>query len=75
MMLSMSTAQALFKLLGLTEKIRCLDIGALALGDEADPWLNLARNEGLAEVIGFEPVEEECARLNTAQESHQGVIR
>jgi len=75
MMLSMSTAQALFKLLGLTEKIRCLDIGALALGDETDPWLNLARNEDLAEVIGFEPVEEECARLNTAQESHQGVIR
>jgi FkbM family methyltransferase len=74
-MLSMSTAQALFKLLGLTEKIRCLDIGTLALGDEADPWLNLARNEGLAEVIGFEPVEEECARLNAAQESHQGVIR
>ena len=57
MMLSMSTAQALFKLLGLTEKIRCLDIGALALGEELDPWLNLARNQGLAEVIGFEPVE------------------
>ena len=71
----MSTAQALFKLLGLTEKIRCLDIGALALGEEVDPWLNLARNEGLAEVIGFEPVEEECARLNAANESHQGVIR
>lgn len=74
-MSTMSTAQALFKLLGLTEKIRCLDIGALALDDEADPWLNLARNEGLAEVIGFEPVEEECAQLNAAHESHQGVIR
>ncbi len=71
----MSTTQALFKLLGLTEKIRCLDIGALALGEEVDPWMNLARNEGLAEVIGFEPVEEECARLNAAHESHQGVIR
>jgi FkbM family methyltransferase len=74
-MLSMSTAQALFELLGLTEKIRCLDIGALALGEEVDPWMNFARNEGLAEVIGFEPVEEECARLNAAHESHQGVIR
>ena len=71
----MSTAQALFKLLGLTENIRCLDIGALAFGEEVDPWMNLARNEGLAEVIGFEPVEEECARLNAAHESLQGVIR
>jgi len=71
----MNTAQALFKLLGLTEKIRCLDIGALALGEELDPWLKLALNEGLAEVIGFEPVEAECAQLNAAYESHQGVIR
>jgi len=74
-MLLMSTAQALFKLLGLTEKIRCLDIGALSLSEKLGPWINLARNEGLAEVIGFEPVEEECARLNAAHESHQGVIR
>ena len=71
----MSTAQALFKLLGLTEKIRCLDIGAFAIGEEVDPWMNLARNEGLAEVIGFEPVEAECARLNAAYSPHQGVIR
>lgn len=71
----MSTAQALFKLLGLTERIRCLDIGALSFGEEVDPWMNLARNEGLAEVIGFEPVEAECDRLNAAYASHQGVIR
>lgn len=75
MILSMSTAQALFKLLGLTEKIRCLDIGALSVGAELDPWMNLALNEGLAEVIGFEPVEDECERLNAAYEAHQGVIR
>jgi FkbM family methyltransferase len=71
----MSTAQALFKLLGLTEKIRCIDIGALSLDEEVDPWMNLALNEGLAEVIGFEPVEAECAQLNATYESHQGVIR
>jgi FkbM family methyltransferase len=71
----MSTAKALFILLGLTEKIRCLDIGSLCIGEQEDPWINLARIEGLAEVIGFEPIEEECARLNAINESHQGVIR
>jgi len=52
-----------FDLLGLGQPLRCLDVGAMELGGTPEPWVRWAR-EGCAEVIGFEPLPEECERLN-----------
>ncbi len=60
----MSTS-ALVSLLDLSSKIRCIDVGALSLGESNVPWLTLAE-QGFAEVIGFEPIEAECEQLNAA---------
>jgi protein O-GlcNAc transferase len=54
----------LFSFLGLSQPLRCVDVGALRIGEEADPWVSWAQ-EGYAEVIGFEPIEEECEKLNS----------
>jgi FkbM family methyltransferase len=40
-----------------------VDIGAMDLGGEEDPFVRLSRR-GLASIIGFEPLPEECAKLN-----------
>lgn len=63
----MTTSKQLFKFLGLEEPIRCVDVGALGLKDAEDPWMKLAEN-GCAEIIGFEPIAEECERLNNSAE-------
>jgi FkbM family methyltransferase len=56
----------LIDLLRLQGVIRCIDCGALAInGGSKDAWTMLAE-AGCAEVIGFEPIAEECERLNTA---------
>jgi protein O-GlcNAc transferase len=54
----------LFSFLGLSQPLRCMDIGALRMASEIDPWINWAQ-EGYAEVIGFEPIEQECEKLNS----------
>jgi protein O-GlcNAc transferase len=59
---SQSVAE-LFSFIGLKGPLCCIDVGALRLEDEADPWVNWAR-EGCAEVLGFEPIKEECDKLN-----------
>lgn len=59
-------ASLLMDLIKLQGKIRCIDIGALEVeGTAKDPWVLLAE-AGLAEVIGFEPITEECERLNAS---------
>ncbi len=63
--MSAATAIELFQFLGLNRKVRCLDAGALSIGETKDFWVELAE-QGCAEVIGFEPVIEECKRLNHA---------
>ena len=52
-----------FDFLGLTEPVRCVDVGALALTDIAEPWVRWA-HEGCAEVLGFEPLPDACDLLN-----------
>ena len=52
-----------FDFLGLIEPLRCVDVGALALTDTAEPWVRWA-HEGCAEVLGFEPLPDACDRLN-----------
>jgi len=52
-----------FDFLDLTEPIRCVDVGALALTDIAEPWVRWA-HEGCAKVLGFEPLPDACDRLN-----------
>jgi protein O-GlcNAc transferase len=57
-------ASLLFELLRLQGRLRCIDCGALKIeGTQKDPWIVFAE-AGLAEVIGFEPISEECERLN-----------
>ena len=43
--------------------INIVDIGAMMLGDEKEPYRPLL-NAGKASVVGFEPNEQECAKLN-----------
>src|SRR5882672_3327078 len=44
-------------------KINIVDIGAMALGNDKEPYRNLV-DSGRAGVVGFEPNEQECAKLN-----------
>jgi len=44
-------------------RVNIVDIGAMALGEEAEPYRPLLRL-GKARVVGFEPNEKECAKLN-----------
>lgn len=55
--------RAWFEFLELESPLRCLDVGALAISEQPEPWVEWAR-AGCAEVIGFEPITEECTRLN-----------
>jgi hypothetical protein len=43
--------------------IKVVDVGAMWAGDGLDPYSAL-RDAGLATVVGFEPVAEECDKLN-----------
>ena len=45
--------------------IRIVDVGAMSLGEEKDPYAKLMRSVP-CEVIGFEPVARECERLNAS---------
>ena len=45
--------------------IRIVDVGAMSLGEDKDPYAKLMRAVP-CEVIGFEPVARECARLNAS---------
>jgi len=44
-------------------RIRAVDVGAMLLSENVDPLLRLTQ-AGLAELVGFEPQPDECARLN-----------
>jgi len=71
----MNFSKDFFHFLKLGKKVRCIDVGALSLGTETvDPWVELARS-GCAELIGFEPVPEECERLNSMTSSLDNGIR
>lgn len=54
----------LFSFLGLSQPLSCVDVGALRIAEETDPWISWAQ-EGYAEVLGFEPIQEECEKLNS----------
>jgi FkbM family methyltransferase len=56
-----SLPRRLFDWLGLQEPIACVDIGAMAL-ESVDVWTTLVA-EGCTRVLGFEPIEAECAKL------------
>ena len=56
-------ADNLLELLPLKTKVNIVDIGAMALGNETEPYRPLIR-AGKARVVGFEPNEVECAKLN-----------
>lgn len=45
------------------QPVKIVDVGAMALGDNPSDYQPLLDN-GLAQVIGFEPVAEECDKLN-----------
>src|SRR5262245_23578662 len=49
--------------------IDVVDVGAMWLGEEAVPYRRLLR-PGLARVVGFEPVKEECDKLNAMGLAH-----
>jgi FkbM family methyltransferase len=45
------------------ELIEAVDVGAMFVGESEQPYSALVR-KGIGRVVGFEPVESECARLN-----------
>jgi FkbM family methyltransferase len=57
------SVRAWFNFLGLEQPLRCVDVGALALRVDPDPWVQWAQI-GCAEVLGFEPLKEQCTELN-----------
>lgn len=63
-----------FDFLELQEPLHCLDVGALSLQGEVDPWVRWA-HEGCAEVLGFEPLETECEQLNQHAKARGAAIR
>lgn len=63
-----------FDSLELGAPLRCLDGGALAGDDTPSPWVRWAR-EGCAEVIGFQPLPQECERLNQRVAHLGGAVR
>ena len=63
-----------FDSLELERSLRCLDVGAMALDTDLDPWVRWAQ-EGCAEVIGFEPLPNECAQLNQRFADLEGRVR
>jgi protein O-GlcNAc transferase len=66
---SSASVRSWFDFLGLEEPLRCVDVGALALQENVDPWVRWAQG-GCAEVLGFEPLQAECEQLNhKAQQS------
>lgn len=55
-------------------RLTIVDVGAMDIGETgALPWQPLV-DKGLAQVIGFEPVEAECRRLNDKALAHQRFI-
>lgn len=68
---SASSIRAWLQFLELEQPIRCIDVGALALNGKPEPWVEWAQM-GCAEVLGFEPLQEECEQLN-AQAKERGM--
>ena len=58
-----SSVREWFNFLGLERPLRCIDVGALQLAGEKEPWIRWAE-EGCAEVLGFEPIKDECDQIN-----------
>ncbi len=56
-------AIGILRILGKKPPINDIDVGAMTLGAEHDAYYNLAQ-ANIARVIGFEPVPEECEKLN-----------
>ena len=63
-----------FNFLELEQPLRCLDGGAMDLRGQPEPWVRWAQ-EGCAVVIGFEPQQQECDRLNQTVAHLQGAVR
>jgi len=63
-----------FDSLELGAPLRCLDGGVLAGDATPSPWVGWAR-EGCAEVIGFQPLPQECERLNQRVAHLGGAVR
>lgn len=69
-----SSVRDWFNFLSLNEPIRCLDVGALGLSGEPEPWVLWAQ-EGCAEVLGFEALQKECDHLNLKAQQFGEAIR
>ncbi len=60
-----SRAFSILSLIPGLPRLKIVDIGAMSLGEGTDPYSLLLRTLD-CEVLGFEPLEEECAKLNRA---------
>lgn len=71
---SSQSVRAWFDFLDLEKPLVCLDVGALSLQGETEPWVHWA-HEGCAEVLGFEPLANECDQLNLKAKASGASIR
>lgn len=52
-------------------KLRVVDVGAMILSEAEEVWQPLQRAGHCASVVGFEPCDEECRRLNESVQQLQ----
>lgn len=71
---AMDSVHSWFDFIGLQEPLLCLDVGALALNTDVEPWVHWAQ-QGCAEVVGFEPLASECNQLNQKAKGYGGSVR
>lgn len=71
---SSASTLAWFHFLGLEQRLRCIDVGALTIkSGEAPCWEKWA-HIGCAEVIGFEPLQESCDQLNAEAKANSAAM-
>jgi len=58
-------------LIAINRPIKVVDVGAMSLGDGVTPPYHPLVTRGIAEIIGFEPVQHECDKLNSRAKSHE----
>lgn len=67
---SSASTLAWFRFLGLEQRLRCIDVGALKIKSGDVPCWEHWAHIGCAEVLGFEPLQASCDQLNAEAEAN-----
>ncbi|WP_457767095.1 FkbM family methyltransferase [Cyanobium sp. ULC065] len=67
---SSASTLAWFQFLGLEQRLRCIDVGALTIKGGGFPCWEKWAHIGCAEVLGFEPLQDSCDQLNAGAKAN-----